>query len=271
MLKLFLHRTFAVAVFVSVLAGGLSSKARADSPMKAETFWQSIEARLSPPIYATSFDEAESLNDWQIEGPALVRIATGKLHYGSQRPQADHPEHGHSVLWFPVELPEAYVIEWTFRPVSEHGLGILFFDAVPIDPEVDNIFVPAMPPRDGSFEQYVKGAIRSYHVSYFAHTPFNPDRGKTHLRGNPGLKMLATGPDAVPVVPIEQRKSVRLRLIRETDRVTLLADDRLILSHPLPRPEDKSQSARAGFRQMQWTRAEYGSLSIRVLRSEKLP
>jgi hypothetical protein len=268
MLRNLYHRPLAMAIAVQIMITSLGLQAEPSPLMTAETFWQRIEPRLGPPIYEKTFDEPQVISDWTIEGPAQLRVDNGKLHYASIASQAVEPEHGHSVLWFPVELPETYLIEWTFKPTSEHGLGILFFDAVPVDLELESILDPAMPPRDGSFAGYVKGAIRSYHVSYFANTPFNPERGNTHLRGNPGLRMLATGPDAVPVVPFDQRQPVRLRLIREADRVTFLADDRLILSHPLPRfepSEHKHQSARAGFRQMQWTRAEYGSLSIRPL------
>jgi hypothetical protein len=266
------HRVLvAISMLMPLATISLSLQAEPSPTITARVLWERIESRLGPAIYQTTFEEPKAISDWTIEGPALLRVEGGKLHYASESPQVVHPEHGHSVLWFPVELPETYIIEWTFKPTSEHGLGILFFDAVPVNLERESILDPAMPPRDGSFAGYVKGAIRSYHVSYFANTPFNPERGKTHLRSNPGLRMLATGPDAVPVVPLDQRQPVRLRLIREADRVSFLADDRLILSHPLPRLEfsqPRHQSARAGLRQMQWTRAEYRSLSIRPLRPD---
>ncbi len=205
--------------------------------------------------------------DWTLEGPADAAVRGERLEIRSNKPDAVHPDHGHSVVWAPVELPASgYVVDWTFTPLSDAGLAIVFFDARPNQRGVDDLFDPALPERSGDFKHYVAGALDSYHVSYFATVPFNPGRGNSNLRKNKGLVMMAVGPmaEATPGEPIA------MRLIRDGDRIRLLADGEVVMDAT---DDDRDRfgaslrGGRLGFRQMQWAEAAYDDVVVRRLKS----
>jgi len=216
-------------------------------------------------IYENQFDEADAVADWVVEGPMRVEVREGQLHLSSTKPDAQRPDHGHGVLWPPVELPEAYVVDWTFTPNAQSGLAIVFFDTRPNLPGVKNLFDPAMPIRDGTFSQYWNGAIDAYHLSYFADTPDNPGRGYSNLRKDPGLTMMAVGQPAISASTVE---STQLRLIRDGRRIQLQADGRVVIDTTDDDPRrfgPPLNGGRLGFRQMQWTRGSYDNLRIHRL------
>ncbi|MEM8494576.1 MAG: DUF1961 family protein, partial [Planctomycetota bacterium] len=232
-----------------------------------------ISARRGELLYASHFDDASTWTDWVVEGPAVMTSEDGRLLLRSRKPDATRPEHGHVVLWTPVSLPEAYVVEWAFEPLAADGLAIVFFDARPNLPGVDDLFAPAMPARDGAFRNYVAGAMDSYHISYFASTPFNPSRANANLRKNRGLMMMAIGPAAVrgfegsrpPTSPSQ------LRLIRDGNRIQLQCDGRVVIDavdDDAARFGPALNGGRLGFRQMQWTQGAYDDLTVHALLAE---
>lgn len=227
-----------------------------------------VAGRLGAVIYENDFAAADAVADWVVEGPMRTTLEDGKLFLESTKPDAQRPDHGHGVFWPPVELPDAYVVDWTFSPRGRPGLAIVFFDTqanLPGRPGVTDLFAPAMPARDGTFSQYWNGPIDAYHLSYFADTPDNPGRGYSNLRKDPGLTLMAVGQ---PAISADTTAPVRLRLVREGPRIQLLADGRVVIDTTDDAPErfgSALNGGRLGFRQMQWTRGEYDDLTVREL------
>ena len=229
-----------------------------------------VDGRLGDVLYEEAFAADGPLPaDWTLEGPADATVRGGRLEVRSNKPDAVHPDHGHSVLWAPVELPAGgYVVDWAFTPLSDAGLAIVFFDTRPNRSGAGSIFDPSLPERSGDFKHYVAGALDSYHVSYFATVPFNPGRGNSNLRKNAGLVLMAVGPmaEATPGEPIA------MRLIRDGNRIRLLADGAVVMDAVDDDPDRFGPpllGGRLGFRQMQWAEAAYDDVVVRELRPEE--
>ena len=251
-------------------AGASSELARALG--RAEPDPLPLGGRLGAVLYEEGFDGGGLPAGWTLEGPAEVAVRGGRLEVVSNKPDAVHPDHGHSVLWAPAELPApgealgsgGYVVDWSFTPLTEAGLAIVFFDQRPNHPDAASIFDPTMPPRSGGFNQYVAGALDGYHVSYFATVPFNPGRGNSNLRKNRGLVLMAVGPMAEAAAG----RPVAMRLIRDGPRIRLLADGEVVVDAVDEDPGrfgPTLRGGRLGFRQMQWARAAYDDVIVRAL------
>lgn len=213
-------------------------------------------------IYQTAFSEQSIKRDWVAEGPVKWKVKDGALQLESILtesflqayrknqfswiPQNGMQEYfttldslaknklkpelyqrcleadgsfkgGHVVIWNNKPLPENYVIEFDTSFQSEMGLFILFFSAEKTGG--GSIFDPGLAERYGVFSQYTRGEIQSYHVS-----SYTPQRGTTHVRKNPGGKMLYSAPDLACLAP---GLTYRYRLIKWGNRFQYYLNDQL--------------------------------------------
>ncbi len=89
----------------------------------------------------------------------------------------------------PETLPSDFVAQWEMQNLHlEAGLCIVFFAATGLDGE--DVMDSSLPARDGTFSQYNNGALKNYHISYYAHNPKLPARPVARLRRNPGKTSL---------------------------------------------------------------------------------
>jgi hypothetical protein len=230
-----------------------------------------VLARRGELLFAEDFDDpgpaGDPLPGWVLEGPVVATREPDGLVLRSSRPDAQRPEHGHVVIWAPVTLPDRFVAQWDFQVRSEHGLAIVFFAIHPNRPGIRDIFDPAMPPRDGAFGSYVGEALDGYHISYYANTPFNPDRGLANLRKNAGMLLMASGQLGHP----QPRQTHRITLIHDDPRIQLWRDDQCLIDAVDDDPARfglPHDGGRFGLRQMQWTTARYDNLRIHALGPE---
>lgn len=209
-------------------------------------------------LYQSSMANADAMEDWRLEGPGRVEYADGWMIMESLSP--DGPD-GHIVNWCPVDFPTSFVAEWEFQLLSENGLCIAFFSAKGRNGE--DLFDPALQPREGIFSRYVKGDIDSYHISYFADTPLNP-RLTTNLRKNFGLNLVASGPAGVPANSSAIHK---VTLVKEGARIRMAVDGRVIIDFT----DDGEtfgpvlREGKIGLRQMQWTKGRYRNFRVSEL------
>ena len=145
-------------------------------------------------IYSTDFSDEKALDDWVREGGESASIVDGRLRLRTG-PSAEEGQH--IVFWLKRELPPDFLAEWRFRPHDkQHGLTIVFLNARGRNGE--SIFDPSLKPRDGTFVQYTKGDLDSYHISYYA-----GHRGSVNLRKNHGFFLGAIGLEHVHIAPPE--------------------------------------------------------------------
>jgi hypothetical protein len=208
----------------------------------------------------------DDVQDWVLEGPAEVTFADGWMRMRSTRPDATSGENGHFVFWCPTDFPGSFVAEWEIQLVEDFGLCIFFFAAKGAGGE--DIFDPRLPDRDGTFVHYTRGAIDSYHISYYANTPGTPGRISSNLRKNNKFYLMASGPVAIAAGSDSIHK---MRLIKDGGHIQLQADGRVSIDFIDPgsaRYGSVYGSGKMGLRQMQWTKARYRNLRVWELLSE---
>ncbi len=208
-----------------------------------------FERRLGRQLHASSLASAAAVQDWTMEGPGEVAFSDGWMRMWSPGEQMHH------VFWCPATLPASFAAEWSCRNLHpEAGLCIVFFCAMGLNGK--DVLDPSQPSRDGTFSQYHSGALRNYHISYYANTPSRPDRPHAHLRRNPGHKIVQEGPKGIVH---DSRAEHRVRLMKDAGRILMWVDERPIVDWTDPDPHG---AGRIALRQMQWTVFEYRDFKV---------
>src|SRR5690606_16470396 len=115
------------------------------------------------------------------------------------------------VFWGPEDFPDSFVATWQVQNLAiESGLLIVFFAATSENGE--DIFDPALPVRDGTFDQYTEGKIKSYHLSYYANVAHEPGRSHVNLRKNNTFSLLQSGGEGIPTESVDIHN---IRLIKQ--------------------------------------------------------
>lgn len=206
-------------------------------------------------VYQNNLTRSDDIEGWVMEGPGVTEFRDGWMEMYS--PEKEN----HHVLWCPEDFSDRFIVEWEAQNLdSDAGLCILFFAAQAMDGR--DLFDPSLPKRDGTFSDYTKGEVGSYHISYYANTPSRPDRGKAHLRKNNGFNLVQEGGEGIPA---ESTAIHQMRLIKDGARIRFFVDDRKVLdwtdtASNEPRPH--YESGKIGFRQMQWTHFRYRNFRV---------
>jgi hypothetical protein len=105
-------------------------------------------------------------------------------------------ERSHMVVWNKNRFPSDMLFEFTVNHHgSDDGLTLVFFAAQGIGGQ--DIFDLGLPPRNGVYRNYNKGALSNYTVSYWSRNkkPSLVERGEQYtnrIRKNPGANKLST-------------------------------------------------------------------------------
>jgi hypothetical protein len=206
-------------------------------------------------LYSSGLDTPESVAGWVAEGPLDVRFESGAMRMRS----IDFAEH--TVFWCPQEFPESFIAEWEFEPLSQYGLAIVFFAAR--GEQGEDLFDPALPKRDGRFVHYIRGAITSYHVSYFANVEnYQMGRVDSNLRKNNKFYRVGGGPVAVPP---GTKGWQQMRLIKDGNRIQLFANGKICVDWTDDDPDRYGPphgGGKIGFRQMTQTVGAYRNFRV---------
>lgn len=232
-------------------------------PRLGEKF-QSAEFDLTKPIYETSFDSAEALKGWRLEGGKRMSVAGGKLVLESDPAKKGKDDNcvDHLVCWLDKELPASFLAEFTVRPSDrKQGLNIVFFSARGLRGE--SIFDPKLSARDGTYKQYHSGDLNGYHISYWA-----AGRGTANLRKSKGFHLVAEGKDLICDAPKDAFQTVRV--YKRGGEIRLTVDDLLALAwndDGTTHGPVLDQPGWFGLRQMGHTlRCEYGHVKVYPLK-----
>ena len=210
-------------------------------------------------IFANALASERDIDGFVMEGSGVTSFPRKRLRLES----TVGPERGQAanvVFWCPETFPSNISIEWDFYPVHEPGLCMMFFAAK--GRRGEDLFAPELARRTGEYDQYNKGDIDAYHVSYFRRKnvrSFNT----CNLRRSYGFHLVAQGADPIPAVldavppyHIEVRKlnEVIMFLVNDLELIRWGDDgDRYgpVLTH-----------GKIGFRQMAPMIAEYADLTV---------
>lgn len=212
-------------------------------------------------VYESAMDTEASVQGWVMEGPGQVAFADGWMEVRSPN------EEMHHVYWCPETLPSNFMAQWEMQNLHlEAGLCIVFFAATGLQGQ--DVMDASLPKRDGTFSQYNNGALKNYHISYYAHNPNLPARPVARLRKNPGRNIVSEGP---PGIDHESDRVHKITLIKNEAHIRLFVDDRLIIDW-IDNGEVNGPPLGAGkiaLRQMQWTHFLYRNFRVWSLPDSK--
>jgi len=205
-------------------------------------------------LYENPLSGEGDARGWVMEGPGAARFD------GEWMEMYSPGKKFHNVFWCPEDFPDSFVAEWEVRNLhAKAGLCIVFFAAKGAAGE--DIFDPGLPPRDGTFSHYTKGAIDSYHISYYANAPNEPGRTHANLRKNSGFHLVQEGWEGIPAGSREVHK---LTLVKAGPHIRMFVDGRIIINWT----DDGEtfgparEGGKIGFRQMKWTRFGYRNFRV---------
>ncbi len=140
---------------------------------------------------------------WVAEGRGGADICNGKLWVApvafetcGERAQSAGQQPSHMVVWNGSQFPADMLFEFTINHHgSDDGLTLVFFAAAGL--EGKEIFDLSLPPREGDYRKYNRGALANYTVSYWSRNKAvgaikKGERYSNRVRKNPGANMLAT-------------------------------------------------------------------------------
>ena len=176
---------------------------------------------MSIELYRSALSAPADLAEWVIEGPAVSSFPTGRLRLESavdpaapahsvDPPDAAEERAGHFVAWLPVEHEGDVRVSWSFRPLREPGLAMIFWAARGRDG--GSIHDASLPKRSGEYPQYHSGALDAYHLSYFRRMwPSERSLHTCNVRKSHGFHLVAQGADPLPAV-LDADRAYRLCL-----------------------------------------------------------
>lgn len=210
-------------------------------------------------IYHANLSTENDIENWEMEGPGEVAFENDWMEMKSPN------EEGHHVFWCPEEFPDSFIATWNAQNLeTDAGLVIVFFAAQGKNGK--NVLDPSLPERDGTFTQYTRGAIRSYHISYYANAAHNPGREQANLRKNPGFNHVQKGRNAIPIESTEIHK---ITLVKNGPQIAFFVDNREVINWYDTGLIDNPayEEGQIGFRQMKWTHFRYSDFTVRDLDS----
>lgn len=211
--------------------------------------------------YGNPLRTPADIADWVREGPVCASAGDDGLQLFSSASEAEAGDFAHFTLWCPVEFDDRMRVSWSFRPLTDEGLAMLFFGAAGLGAD---LFSPELAPRNGHYPQYHSGDIRTLHVSYYRRKWASERRFSTcNLRKSPGFQLVAQGADPLPGVA-DVDGFYRIHVEKDGATVRFGIDDLTLFTWT-----DDSDSivgaGRIGFRHMAPLCASYRDLEVTSL------
>ncbi len=231
----------------------------ASKALAQESTERSVQKRL---VYSNTLSAPADVAGWRLEGTAAIEFPDGALRIENTRP-AEDGQAANIVFWSDVRMEGDVEISWEFRPLREPGLCVLLLFADGLNGR--DLFDPALAPRAGIYEQYIRGDIQNIGLSYFRRRyPRERAFGLCNLRENPGFALRAQAADPLPSLedwPADAFYSFRLRKTAGT--IAFYIND-------FPTLQAEGDFARfdtgyLGFRQMAPLIGEYRNLTVHAL------
>lgn len=213
-------------------------------------------------IYYASLGNEDDVEDWVMEGPGEIEFDDGWMEMNSP------DEEGHHVFWCEEDFPESFIAQWDVKNLNkEAGLLIVFFAAKGLNGE--DIFDDSLPERSGIFEEYTRGRMNNYHISYHSNNPSHPLRTNAHLRKNNGFNLVQNGRDGIPK---DSEKTYTITLIKDNNHIVMFIDENEIINWNDTGIIDSSahKDGKIGFRQMKWSHFKYRDFIVWELENSKV-
>lgn len=238
-----------------LMAAGLASAL----PLKSVA-----EASQGELLYANPLKSPSDVAAFKMEGDASVTFSEGRMRLSALRDAAEG-QASNFVFWCPEVFPDNIEISWSFWPIKEPGLCILFFAAAGTMGE--HILSPKLKARAGIYDQYINSDVRTLQVSYFRRRwPEERAFHLANLRYAPGFELLAQGADPLPDVE-DATPPYRIKIRKLGAKVDFLINDLPVVNWIGAADRPWPAEGSIGFRQMAPLVAEYADLEVRRLKA----
>ena len=190
-------------------------------------------------LYVDRFDDAAH---WIQEGAGNLLVREGVLRFECLASQ----QGGVGCMAFcRQDFPDGIALEYHLNVRESNGLFIAFVGLRGLKGED---FLSGLPPRRGEFCEYTGGdaRMRSYHVSVSRYDDAGVHTGVSNWRRNPGLHLMAQGPDLCA----EIGRTYRIRIEKEGPRCALYVDGQPgpAFTDPGELPDEIPSTGKIGFR-----------------------
>lgn len=212
-------------------------------------------------IYENALACEEDIREFVLEGRAKLSFPEGKLRMENAL-AANEGQKANYVLWCPKDFPADVYIQWSFLPIKEPGLAILFFAAKGRNGE--DLFDASLKARTGEYPQYHHGDINAFHVSYFRRK--EPDERQFHtcnLRKSYGFNLVAQGADPIPDA-VDAVSPYELGLLKLEGRVSFFVNGLEVFRYDDDGKTygDRLGGGKIGLRQLAPMIAEYSDFKV---------
>ncbi len=199
------------------------------------------------------------------EGSVGTSFPRGRLRLENLRDPGDG-QAANFLFWCKRDFPGDLIASWEFQPLYQPGLAMFWFCAQGRNGE--DLFDPTLAPRTGEYQQYNKGDINAYHLSYFRRKHPQERAFQTcNLRKSYGFHLVAMGADPIAEVAsvVEPYKIQLLKCGNHiefsiNDLTVLVWDDDGDTYGPV-----YTDGGKIGFRQMAPLIAEYANLTVHAI------
>lgn len=165
-----------------LIAGLIMGCAVADRPDAADGLWTKGELLAGE-------DFSGDLSGWLAEGDVRASIEQGRLSFEA----LEETEVKKGNIWWRKNFTGPLLIEYDYQSATPYGLSMIWWNARGTEGEDLLSFT-----RSGVYDEYVKGRMNGYHISYHRF-----DSGVSNLRKSYGFHMLASNDDPVPIDDLE--------------------------------------------------------------------
>jgi hypothetical protein len=130
-------------------------------------------------------DFSGDLSNWLVEGDVQAAIEQGRLRFEA----LEKTEVKKGNIWWRIDFSGPLLIEYDYQSATPYGLSMFWFLARGKQGEDLLSFT-----RSGVYDEYVKGRMNGYHISYHRF-----DSGVSNLRKSYGFHMLSSHDDPIPI------------------------------------------------------------------------
>lgn len=213
-------------------------------------------------LYHNPLKHETDLEDFKMEGDIVTSFEEERLILENGKDPKEYGDYAHWVLWNKKDFPDNIMVEWTFEPLKEPGLCMIFFAAKGKNGK--EIFDESLPSRYGHYPQYHSGEINTFHLSYFRRKWEEERHFHTcNLRKSAGFHLVAQGADPLPSVE-DVKEAFRMKLVKAEGSIQFSVNDLVVLEW-----EDDGEDygpllneGKIGFRQMAPMKAAYSNLIV---------
>lgn len=226
-----------------------------------------MEYTLGEVIYSNLLASQSDLEDFKVEGKAVVSFPKGKMRLENSLDSSEGQK-ANFILWCTKEFPGDISIEWEFCPIKEPGLAMIWFAAA--GRKEEDLFDPNLNTRTGEYKQYYDGDINAYHLSYFRRKLDDERSFHTcNLRKSHGFHLVCQGADPIPDVT-DITDPYHIQVIKYKGEISFYINHLLIFKWEDDNETygDILQNGKIGFRQMAPLIAEYSNLVVRKVSKE---